>query len=243
LKFLANIYRNNFSAEREYYRSLKTLLGFTPRNLRLYRQAFTHNTVKAISSDTARVNNERLEYLGDAVLGAIVAEILFKKFPYKDEGFLTELRSKIVNRESLGQLGIKLGLDELLEYDRRMKDVPLRIKSMTGDAFEALIAAIYLDKGYNHARHYVEKRIIRYHLDISALETLQTNYKSRLIEWSQKNCRSIDFELVEERNFKHSRQFIMRVLIDKEEKGVGIDFSKKKAEQLAAQQAYLQVLV
>ncbi|MDZ7742533.1 MAG: ribonuclease III domain-containing protein [Bacteroidota bacterium] len=133
-----------------------------------------------------RLSNERLEYLGDAVLSSAIADYLFKKFPYKDEGFLTEMRSKIVNRAQLNKLSKKLGLDRFLESENDSKNL---CKSINGDAFEALIGAMYLDRGYNFTRRIIIKRIINLHLDIDEIEKLENNYKSKLIEWSQKEKR------------------------------------------------------
>ena len=167
-------------------------------------------------------------------MGAIVAELLFRKFPYKDEGFLTQMRSKIVNRENLNRLGKKIGLDALIEKNMEDRD---RSRSMTGDAFESLVGAIYLDKGYNKTQDFILNRIIRNHVDIDELEAAEMNFKSKLLEWSQKEKKLVVFEVAEEIPDKRNRLLKIRVLLDNEEISSGIDFSKKRAEQLAAEEA------
>lgn len=181
------------------------------------------------------MNNERLEFLGDALLSALVAEFLFKKFPYKTEGFLTEMRSKIVSRTSLNKLSVKLGLSELILSGT---DTSNQSKSAGGDAFEAFIAALYLDKGYDFTRKILVNRIIMIHFDLDQLIDEQVSYKSKMIEWAQKEKRELQFELVEEIGEKQQKQYIVAVKLD----GVSIsqsqDYSIKGAEKLAAEKAY-----
>jgi ribonuclease-3 len=223
-----------FSADKKLIRSLRNLLGFTPGNTALYRQAFRHRSALNDPANQGVSSNERLEYLGDAVLGAVIAELLFKKFPYKEEGFLTEMRSRIVSREQLNKLAMKIGLDEFLDENT---DRSSRTKSLYGDAFEALIGAIYLDKGYKQAQQFILGRIIKNHLDLNEVEATEKNFKSKLIEWAQKEKIPVSFELVEELPAGgNKKQMKVRVVVKGEEKGTGIDFSKKKAEQIAAEQ-------
>jgi len=181
------------------------------------------------------MNNERLEFLGDALLSAIVAEFLFKKFPYKNEGFLTEMRSKIVSRTSLNKLSIKLGLSDLILSGT---DANSQSKSAGGDAFEAFLGALYLDKGYDFTRKILINRVISIHYDMDQLIDEHVSYKSRMIEWSQKEKRELQFELVEEIGEKQQKQYIVAVKVD----GVSIsqsqDYSIKGAEKLAAEKAY-----
>lgn len=222
-----------FSREqRKFSSALKNLLGFHPGNLSLYHLAFRHKS--SIRQEHKSKSNERLEYLGDAILGSIVAEMLFKKFPYKDEGFLTEMRSKIVSRDSLNKLALKLGLNKFIETGDVNNP---RNKSMNGDAFEALIGAVYLDKGYAAARKFIIKRIIQHHIDMDALETLETNFKSRLIEWAQREKKPVSFEQIEEIGEGRSRLVKIQVLLAGEPVAQGLDFSKKRAEQIAAENA------
>ena len=178
-------------------------------------------------------SNERLEFLGDAILGSVVADLLFKKFPFKDEGFLTEMRSKIVSRENLNRLSLKIGMDQLLQTSA---DKNNKSRSMCGDAFEALIGAIYLDKGYTVAQRFLTHRIIKNHVDIELLEATEKNFKSRLLEWAQRERKAVLYEVMDE-DAALNKQIKVKVLIDDVEKGIGIDFSKKKAEQLAAEAA------
>lgn len=178
------------------------------------------------------LNNERLEYLGDAVLSSVVADYLYKKFPTKDEGFLTEMRSKIVSRSRLNQLSRKMGIDRMIFEE---KEVRTKSKSIFGDTFEALIGAIYLDKGYKVAKKIIIHRIVDVHLDIDKIEHTESNFKSRLIEWVQKEKKTIDFHLVEEIGDGYGKQYKVEVLIDKQPFGKAQDFSIKAAEQRAAE--------
>jgi ribonuclease-3 len=179
---ISRLYKLYLSPHRKYVKTLKNLLGFVPGNLSLYRLAFRHKSVAQAVKKGVKNSNERLEFLGDAVLGSVVAEVLFKMYPYEDEGFLTELRSKIVSRNNLNALARKLGLDSLIQYDNRMVN-STRQGSLLGDAFEALIGAVYLDKGYDFTKGFLINRIIKAHIDIHTLEQTETNFKSKLIEW------------------------------------------------------------
>jgi ribonuclease-3 len=212
------------------------LLGFVPGNLSLYRLAFRHKSVAQNLKKGIKNSNERLEFLGDAVLGSVVAEVLFKLYPYEDEGFLTELRSKIVNRVNLNQLARKLGFEQLIQYDNRMVN-STRQSSLLGDAFEALVGAVYLDKGYDFTRNFLINHIIKSHIDIQKLEQTETNFKSKLIEWCQRHGKDITFELIENKEGESNKLFTVQVLIEGEIMGSGKEFNKKTAEKLAAEKA------
>jgi ribonuclease-3 len=201
--------------------------------LYLYKLAFRH---KSANQDVngVKINNERLEYLGDAVLGSVIADYLFKKFPYKGEGFLTEMRSKIVCRSNLNKLSRKMGLDRLIESSVETKSSS---KSMRGDAFEAFIGALYIDKGYDFSRKVIIRRIVNIHIDIDNLEHLDTNFKSKLIEWAQKEKFDVEFKVVGKRGEKNKRQYEVEVYVDSEPVSMGIDFSIKGAEKIAAEKA------
>lgn len=214
---------------------LKNLLGFVPGNLSLYKMAFRHKSMAIVLKNGSKSSNERLEFLGDAVLGSVVAEILFKIYPYKDEGFLTEMRSKIVRRANLNQLGKKLGFAELIEFDPKTINVTSNHSSLLGDGFEALIGAIYLDKGYDFTKEFLSQRIIKPHIDIHTLELTETNFKSKLIEWCQRHSKDITFELISNEEGENSKLFTIQVLIDGEGMASGIDYSKKNAEKFAAE--------
>jgi len=203
--------------------------------------AFRHRSVAVVIKDSnngAKNSNERMEFLGDAVLGSVIAALLFKQYPYKGEGFLTEMRSKIVSRANLNQLARKMGLDELIEYDSRITGLNGKQSSMLGDAFEALIGAVYLDKGYFRTQNFILDRIIEPLVDIHNLENTETNFKSRLIEWCQHYNKEVEFRLVQNQEGESAKLFTMEAWVDGELQGTGCEYNKKKAEKLAAEKAY-----
>jgi len=213
---------------------MKNLLGFTPLNISLYKLAFTPHTFASGSTNGLKSSNERLEYLGDAVLGAVVAEMLFKKFPFEDEGFLTEMRSKLVNRDHLGRLAKKTGMDFFINQQGNTQQLH---RSSYGDAFEALIGAVYMDYGYAKAKEFILDRIIRHHVDLDELQKTELSFKSRLINWSQREKKKVLFELFEEFESGGKKLFQVIVIVDGNEAGKGEDFSKKRAEETAAEMA------
>jgi ribonuclease III len=227
----------NVDARKNLGRSIAHIIGERPSNLGLYQLALRHTSAsKATAIEGFRESNERLEYLGDAVLGMVIAEFLFKKYPYKDEGFLTEIRSRIVNRETLNGIARKIGLDELIEYDgNRTRSLPTRT-SMYGDALEALVGAVYLDKGFQFSRRFILKNLLS-HYDIESVVQNNVNFKSRLIEWAQRAGKEIRFEILSEKGNSHFREFIAQVMIADEPFATGTGYSKKKAEQAAAEKA------
>jgi len=233
---ISRFYKLYLSPDRKYVKILKNLLGFVPGNLSLYKLAFRHKSVAQNIKKGVKNSNERLEFLGDAVLGSVVAEVLFKLYPYEDEGFLTELRSKIVSRNNLNALARKLGFEKLIEYDSRMLN-SARQGSLLGDAFEALIGAVYLDKGYDFTKNFLVNHIIKPHIDIHTLELTETNFKSKLIEWCQRHGKDIVFYLVGNEDGENSKLFTVQAIIDGETMGLGKEFSKKNAEKLAAEKA------
>jgi ribonuclease-3 len=233
---ISRLYKLYLSPHRKYVKTLKNLLGFVPGNLSLYRLAFRHKSVAQAIKKGVKNSNERLEFLGDAVLGSVVAEVLFKMYPYEDEGFLTELRSKIVSRNNLNQLGRKLGLDHLIQYDNRMVN-SARQGSLLGDAFEALIGAVYLDQGYDFTKGFLINRIIKAHIDIHTLEQTETNFKSKLIEWCQRHGKDVLFEIAQNQDGESTKLFTVQLNIDGDIMGLGKEFSKKNAEKLAAEKA------
>lgn len=238
------LYKLYISSDRAYYRKLKNILGFVPGNLKLYQMAFRHKSVAVQIRRGVKNSNERLEFLGDAVLGSVVAELLFKLYPYKDEGFLTEMRSKIVSRANLNQLSRKLGFENLVEYDSRMISYPSKQGSLLGDAFEAVIGAVFMDKGYRFTREFLLTRIIKPHVDIHTLENTETNFKSRLIEWCQHEGKNVSFTLIEDPKAEFAKMFCVEVLVDGQVCGIGRDFNKKSAEKNAAEKAceYLKIM-
>ncbi len=224
-----------FSPNKELYRSIKNILGFYPNNIFLYKLALRHKSATIKTINGLKLNNERLEYLGDAILSAVVADYLFKSFPYKNEGFLTEMRSKIVSRVALNKLSLKLGLQQLI---RSGSDPSAKAKSAGGDAFEALIGAIYLDKGYNFTRKIIINRIVNIHFDVDQLVHTEISYKSKLNEWAQKEKRVIVFKVEEEIGEKHKKQYLVGVEIDGKIITHSQDYSIKGAENLAAEKAW-----
>lgn len=212
--------------DREFKRALYRILGVRPYNTSLYKKALKHRSVAEKESDS----NERLEFLGDAVLGAVVSEYLFARFPYKNEGFLTKMRSKVVNRQFLNSLSRKIGINELVEYQAGIND---RFTSLHGDAFEALIGALYLDRGYPAAKKFIINRLFKYFIDLEEVENYDGDFKSRLINYCQKEKFNIKFEAVEHGKGR-TRHFKVKILINEEAKGAGEGFSKKIAEQNAS---------
>ena len=210
-------------------------MGFYPKNIAVYKLAFSHRSALTDPAGGKQMSNERLEYLGDAVLGAIVAEMLFRRFPYRDEGFLTEMRSRIVSRENLKNIAMKIGLDKYVVN----ASGPGMHKSMYGDAFEALIGAVFIDKGFEVAKDFVTGRIVNIHLDMDAIEKSDTNYKSRIINWAQRERRKLVFEMVQEAS--QDRLIRVQLMLDDEVLTVAEDFSRKKAEQMAASKALEQL--
>lgn len=210
--------------------AIKTIAGFTPSNLSVYRLATLHSS-KAKELDGFRESNERLEYLGDAILGAAVADYLFKKYPFKDEGFLTEIRSRIVNRDSLNQLARKIGIADIVQYDQRNTQLQ---KVILGNTLEALVGAVYLDKGYLRCKKFVIDKLIQPYFDLEVVVASEHNHKSKLIEWAQRNTKDIRFEITESKNGR-GREFTAQVFLGGEPYGLGYGLTKKKAEQDAAE--------
>lgn len=199
--------------------------------------AFRHRSIAVELKNGTKNSNERLEFLGDAILGSVIAELLFKMYPYKDEGFLTEMRSKIVSRSNLNQLAKRLGLDELIEFDTRILSYSNKQGSLLGDTFEAMIGAIYMDKNYDFTRDFLITRIIKPHVDIHTLELTETNFKSKLIEWCQRHGKDISFDMIPNADGENAKLFTVQVNIDGENCGLGRDYNKKNAEKLAAEKS------
>lgn len=215
--------------------AVKNITGYAPGNLELYKLATLHSS-KAQAVNGIRQSNERLEYLGDAILGATVAEYLFKKYPFKDEGFLTEIRSRIVNRESLNQLALKIGLHHIIEYDAKN---PQLQRSIIGNTLEALVGAFYLDKGYVRTRKFVVDKLIYPYFNLESIISSETNFKSKLIEWCQRQGKVVRFEMLEIKRNKSQKEFTAQVMVDEQIHERGYGASKKKAEQDAAQKTCL----
>ncbi len=232
LLLLRRFYNYHFHPERELARRLKNIIGFTPAYLNLFKLAFYHKSSFS-SRDYAISNNERLEFLGDAVLSTIVAEYLFTKYPSSDEGFLTKMRSKIVKRHSLDEIADRMGLDMLLSHYNTTR----LARSMLGNALEALVGAVYVERGYEFTRDYVIRRILRRYLDIHELEKLDDNYKSQLLEWCQKHGYTVDYKVLSRYKSDKRDKFKVAVYVDGKKVGTADDFNKKSAEQMASERA------
>ena len=234
LKFVLRIFpafKILFQKNRSIITSLKKVLGFYPTKLSLYSIAFTHKSA-SFEINGERVNNERLEFLGDAILDAIVSDYLYEKYPFEAEGFLTEMRSKIVNGEKLQELATLIHLDSFITVNNISPRGKTRVFE---DAFEAFIGAIYLDKGYKTTYKFIINKIIKKHISLPKLEKTNLNYKSQLIEWAQKYKKEVRFNSFNDPEF--NRQFIAEIILDKEKICKAKGSSKKEAEQKAAGKA------
>lgn len=224
-----------FHKDRESYFCFYKILGFFPRNIRFYEQALLHKSTSIRSEKGRPLNNERLEFLGDAILDAIVGDIVYKHFEGRREGFLTNTRSKIVQRETLNKLAVEIGLDKLVKYSTRSSS---HNGYMYGNAFEAFIGAIYLDQGYERCKQFMEKKILKNYIDLDKMSRKEVNFKSKLIEWSQKTKMEVSFELIEQfLDQDYNPMFHTEVRIEGLSAGTGTGYSKKESQQNAAQMA------
>ncbi|MDR1919773.1 MAG: ribonuclease III [Tannerellaceae bacterium] len=215
--------------------SLYKLLGFYPKNVALYEQAFLHKSSSVESDKGKWLNNERLEFLGDAVLDAVIADILYKHFPNRREGYLTNTRSKIVQRDNLNRIAVKLGLQKMVVYSTKLNS---HNNYLYGNALEALIGAIYLDRGYRKCYGFIDHMIIRKHINLDSIARKEVNFKSSLIEWSQKNKLEILFDLIESFIDNDGNPvFQTGVTVLNRQIGIGIGYSKKESQQNAAKMA------
>lgn len=207
------------------------MLGFYPGELSLYKTALSHRSVR----EGADENNERLEFLGDAVLSSVIAHYLFNKYPYKGEGFLTEMRSKMVNRQKLNEIALKMGLKKITIFNKF--DNALKISQIFGNTLEALIGAVYLDKGYDNTKNWVEKYIILPHLFTDDLENIEINIKNKLYGWANKNGKQLEFKTLDEKIENGRRVFTIAASVEGEIVSEGKGYNKKDASMIAAQLA------
>ncbi len=214
--------------------ALKNLLGYKPKNLFLYKQALRHRSAATSVKEGADNSNERLEYLGDAILGAIIAEYLFKRYPFKDEGFLTKMRSRMVSRETLSGLSRKMGLEQWVEKQGPERNLN---KSLHGDALEALLGAVYLDQGFEITKKFISERVILPHLNVEEMELNDTDFKSRVIAWAQKGHIKSEFRISDEQGASHNKTYTIELFLNEQLAGTGKAGNKKKAEQFASEEA------
>jgi ribonuclease-3 len=227
VEFFTSLFSNN-KQQRAFSKAIQEVIGLKPGKIDLYNIALSHRSMR----DNLEENNERLEYLGDALLSAIVADYLFMRYPKKEEGFLTEMRSKMVNRAKLNEIALKMGLKKITLFNKI--DGSLKNSQIFGNTLEALVGAIYLDKGYSKTHRWVIKSIITPYMFLDDLESQDINVKNKLIGWAGKQNKTIEFETLEEKQEKGRRLFIVGVKVDGELIAAGRGFNKKDASHMAA---------
>lgn len=232
------IFSRFFKKNGDFFIKIENLLGFSPKNIQFYEEAFTHPSVKQSKGDSS-VSYERLEFLGDAVLGVIIAHYLYKEAPLQNEGYLTKMRAKMVQRNYLNQIGKELKLQQLLKTDNKLYQLG---ENLNGNLFEALVGAIYLDRGYKKATEFINRVLIDSHTSMKDWEGKIISHKSLMVEWSQKNRKTISFETQEDKEYKsNTRYFICNLLVNGKTFAKGRDTSKKRAEEKAAKRAFFRV--
>lgn len=223
--------RKNLSEyDHQVERLLLKCFGYRPKNRELFSTALTH---KSISNPEQEISNERLEFLGDAILDAVIAEMLYQRFPQEDEGFLTKIKAKIVNRSTLGMIGHEMNLSSVIRYN---KGRSIKLETIEGNAFEALIGAIYLDGGYQVVTKCINEHVFRKYVDLNQLLEEELDFKSKLFIWSQRSKLRIQFEVIQETNTGDGWLYKVRVVVNEQEFGLGTGSSKKRAEQAAAKE-------
>jgi ribonuclease-3 len=235
MKFIRKIVQSNSNEDAELYNDLKKLLDFSPKKINQYKKAFTHRSVQIRDKKGIPINYERLEFLGDSILGSVISSYLYKKVPKGSEGYLTQMRSKIVSRKHLNELGKDLGLIRFVKSNIDQTNVG---ENIHGNIFEALIGAIYLDKGYNFCQKFIYSKVIVPYVDIEKLEGKITSYKGLIIEWCQKQKKKYSFETYEDSGNETIKHFSVKISIDGEQVAKGRATSKKKAEEQASKRVY-----
>lgn len=235
MNFIRKIVKPKSKLDEAFYNELKQLLKFSPKSVSYYRKAFTHRSLKLLDEHGDPINYERLEFLGDAMLGSIIASYLYKKVPEGTEGYLTQMRSKIVSREHLNELGKDLNLIRFVKSNISKDNIGDNIH---GNIFEALVGAIYLDKGYNYCKKFIYEKVISPYVDIEKLEGKVTSYKGLIIEWCQKQKKAYDFDVYEDSGNEQLKHFSVKVSIDGLLVAKGRATSKKKAEEQAAKRVF-----
>ena len=226
MKFLDDI-KNLFKSKTTYEKKLINVIGYSPNDINLFYEALTHRSIK-----NSPKHNERLEYLGDAIFGSVIAEMLYIAFPDQDEGFLTQTRSKIVSRKTLNKLALDIQLNTLLKHQASSNH------SIYGNALEALIGAIFLDKGYDFTAKFIEDKLIEPHINLQQLVKKVVSYKGLILEWGQANKKQIKFRLIDSFGKDHEKTYEVMIMIDNKNKGHAVGTSIKRAEEQAAKEAY-----
>ncbi len=233
--FLRKIVKPKSKQDEDFYYKLKALLNFKPIKLNIYKKAFTHRSLKMLDKKGKPINYERLEFLGDAMLGSVIAAYLYKEAPCEGEGYLTQMRSKIVSRKNLNQLGKDLNLIQFVKSNLSQKNIGDNIH---GNIFESLVGAIYLDRGFNYCHQFIYEKIITPYVDIQQLEGKITSYKGLIIEWCQKQKKDYSFDSYEDTGNQSKKHFSVRVFIAGKQIAKGRSTSKKKAEEMAAKRVF-----
>ncbi len=224
---------NLFKQKTPLEKKLCFILGFYPKSLRIYQQALTHKSIKK----NLAIHNERLEFLGDAIIDVVVAEVLYKEFPNEKEGFLTQMRSKIVSRKSLNRLAKEINLHKLVRYHRSACN-----HSIYGNALEAIVGAIQIDRGYLFAEKFVFEKLIQNHIDLKRLVSEVASYKSQILEWGQINKKKVVFSLTSSEGKDHEKQYTIELLVEEDKRHQGIGTSIKRAEEIASKKAYQEII-
>lgn len=232
---IKNIFSSRSEKDEKFYVGVKKILAFKPGDITIYKEAFTHRSMNTTNTEGSPQNYERLEFLGDAVLGSVIASHLFKKVPGGNEGYLTKMRSKVVSREHLNELGRDLNLIALVKTNIPTKQFG---ENIHGNVFEALVGAIYLDKGYRDCEKFIHRRVIKPYVDIQKLEGKIISYKSLFIEWCQKNKKSFKFNIYEDTGNDPLKHFAVKLQLEQDTVAKARGTSKKKAEERAAKRAY-----
>lgn len=235
MNYIRNILNSRSKNDGNFFLQLTKILGFKPKDVTLYKKAFTHRSMNIRDKEGVAINYERLEFVGDAMLGAVIAAYLFSEVPHGDEGYLTKMRSKVVSREHLNELGKELNLIDLVESKIPKNNFGNNIH---GNLFEALVGAIFLDMGYAYCEKFIQKKVIQAHVDIETLEGKVISYKSLLIEWCQKEKKSFEYEVYEDTGNDNLKHFSVKLYIDKKIVSKARETSKKKAEEKASKRAF-----
>lgn len=231
MSFLSR-FKKNSSYDKDLWVFIVNVFGFKPKNISIYKLAFLHKSAASEIVRGIKISNERLEFLGDAILSAVIADYLYKKFPFKDEGFLTEMRSKLVSRSRLNKLSQKLGMIKLIQSGG---EIDAYNKSVWGNTFEAFVGALYIDHGYDFSKKIIIEKIFNVHFDIDEIEQEDLNFKSKLLEWAQSEKLNIEYKVIAETSSGNGKLYTVNLFVDNKPLAKGKDYSIKKAEQNAAE--------